>query len=166
MPCLKSCNWQKTSCSPAIFLEQFVCVVWWTQKSSWRLMGPHVLETRVSGRGYLNFLPAHLSGLLYQDVSLNARRFSSFQRDAVPPLCSHKVRQWLSKNYLGPWIGLEGDAPVSWPTRSTNFNPLGFSLLWGILKTTVYVSTVSTREEHWSRSQEFVSKIENISGII
>jgi hypothetical protein len=54
----------------------------------------------------------------------------------------------MSENYLGSWIGREGEAPVSCPAPSPDFNPFDFPFpfLLSYLRATDYVSTLDTRE--------------------
>jgi hypothetical protein len=47
-----------------------------------------------------------------------------FQHDSFPPHHSREVRQRLSENYPGWWIGRGREASVSWPARSPDLNAL------------------------------------------
>jgi hypothetical protein len=80
----------------------------------------------------------------------------------APQYYGHEVRRWLSGNYPGRSIGRGREAPVSWPARSPDLNPLYF-LLWGIklIKTKVCASAVETIEELWHQIQQFASEIKN-----
>jgi hypothetical protein len=84
----------------------------------------------------------------------------------APPNYGYEVRQWLSKNYPGRWIGCGREAPVSWPTRPPDLNPLDFKL-WGytFIKTKMCASTVDTMEELRRQIKKFASEINNTPGI-
>jgi hypothetical protein len=58
----------------------------------------------------------------------------------------------------GRWICRYPEAPVSWPPRSLNFNPIHF-YLWGSVKIAVYANFVVTREELWQRIQDVANEI-------
>jgi hypothetical protein len=83
-----------------------------------------------------------------------------FQHDGAPPHFSHEMRQRLSANCLGSYIGRCRVAPVYWPARSPDLNSLHyFSLsLWEYLKANV---TASTGQERWRRIKKFSSEIKN-----
>jgi hypothetical protein len=126
--------------------------------------GPHILQVRVGGRGYLNFLGMHLIWLL-EDVS-NTRLRMRFQYVSASSYYGREVRQWLSEKY--PWlrIGRGRDAPVYWPTLSPELNPLdSFFLLLGYLNTKVSAGTVHTREKLWRRIQQLARELKNIHGL-
>jgi hypothetical protein len=73
------------------------------------LIGPHKLPALVSGRDDLNFVRAHLSGLL-EDVSFNTSSHMRCQHNHPPPCYSHEVHPRFSDNYPGRFTvcGREG----------------------------------------------------------
>jgi hypothetical protein len=77
----------------------------------------------------------------------------SLQHDGTSTHYSHEVRQWLSENYPGRWIGRGSEASLSWPARSPDLNPLD-SFLWGYLKSKACASTVDTEAKFASGSEE------------
>lgn len=113
------------------------------------LIGPVMLPNRLGGEEYLEFLQETLPPLL-EHVPLNLRATMWFMHDGAPPHFTLAVRQFLNRTYSGRWIGRGEDAPVCWPPRSPDHNPLDF-FFWGCLKTKVYVTPVTTREELWQR---------------
>lgn len=72
--------------------------------------------------------------LLLQDVSLNIRRYMWTPEDGVLVHLAIEVRNFINNTY-SQWISRE--APVSWPPRSTDHNPL-YSYLWERIKKFVY----------------------------
>jgi hypothetical protein len=75
----------------------------------------------------------------------------SFQHNGTPPHYRREVRQWLSENYPGRWTARICEAPISWPSRSPDWNPPDF-VLWMYLETKVYASTVVTIEGLWRQT--------------
>ena len=66
------------------------------------------------------------------------------RRDGAPPHFSNVVRNHLDNRFPNQWIGRGG--PHFWPPRSPDLNPLDF-FLWGYLKSLVYSTPVTTREQ-------------------
>ena len=65
-----------------------------------QLIGPFVLEDRLTGEAYLRFLQEELPRLL-EDVPLNKRDRMCFQHDGAPPHSSLEVINFL--NYRFTW---------------------------------------------------------------
>ena len=87
-----------------------------------QLIGPFILESRLTGEAYLRFLQEELPRLL-EDVPLNKRGCMYFQHDGAPHL-SREVRTSLNYCFPGQWIGCGG--PHNWPARSPDLNPLDY----------------------------------------
>ena len=75
------------------------CAVWDDQ-----LIGPFILEGRLTGEAYLRFLQEELPRLL-DDVPLNKRDRMYFQHEGAPPHSSSEVRKFLNYRFPGQWIG-------------------------------------------------------------
>lgn len=126
------------------------------------LIGPFVLEERLNGEIYLQFLQQNLNNLL-EDVHLDRRMQMWYMHDGAPPHFHRVVRQHLT-NVFGPrWIGRGG--PVLWPPRSPDLNPLDF-YFWGHLKELVYATPVNTREELLARITQHSNEVRNNAGIL
>jgi hypothetical protein len=70
----------------------------------------------------------------------------SSQHVAAHPHYSHEVRQWLSKNYPGRWIGRGRDTPFPWPPRFPDLNPFDFYQS-RCRETKAYATRISGRDE-------------------
>ena len=102
-----------------------------------QLIGPFILEIRLTGEVYLRFLQEELPRLL-EDVPLNKRGGMYFQNYGAPP---HK--NFLHYRFPGRWIGCGG--PYNWPARSPDLSPLDYCV-WGWMKELVYSVKVVTRD--------------------
>lgn len=98
------------------------------------LVGPFVLEPRLSSPLYLNFLQEELP-ILLEDVPLQLRRNITFLHDGAPPHHARVIREHLTRTYGQNWIGRDG--PVSWPPRSPDLNVMDY-YFWGRMKDLVY----------------------------
>ena len=107
-----------------------------------QLIGPFILESRLTGEAYLRFLQEELPRLL-EDVPLNKRGRMYFQHDEAPPHFSREVRNFLNYRFPGRWIGRGG--PHNWPARSPDLSPLDYCV-WGWMKELVYSVKVGTRD--------------------
>ena len=72
-----------------------------------QLIGPFILEGRLTGEAYLRFLQVELARLL-EDVPLDKRSRIYFQHDGAPPHSSREVRNFLNCRFPGRWIGCGG----------------------------------------------------------
>lgn len=115
------------------------------------IVGPVILPQRLTGEIYLQHLQNTLPDLL-DDLPLELRRNMWFMHDGAPPHYTLNVRNYLNQQYPNKWIGRGNDAPVTWPPRSPDLNPLDY-FLWGHLKVVVYGRPVNTEEELWQRIQ-------------
>jgi hypothetical protein len=107
------------------------------------LIGPVILEDRMTGQKYLEFLLNTLPEQL-EDVPLATRCVMYFQHDGAPTHHTRFVMQHLNATFPNRWIG-RGSA-INWPPRSPDLTPLDFCL-WGWMKSEVYKRNVNTREE-------------------
>lgn len=112
-----------------------------------RVIGPFFIEGNLNANKYAEFLQDHLEDLL-EDVPLGARRRMWLQHDGAPAHSSALVREWLTRNFEGRWIGRHG--PVLWPARSPDLTPLDY-FLWGHVKTVVYSTTPTTPDDMKNR---------------
>ena len=87
-----------------------------------QLIGPFILEGRLTGEAYLRFLQEELPRLL-EDGPLNKRGRMYFQYDGAPPHSSSEFRNFL--NYLFPrrWIGRGGPPPLA--SHVSSLKPIG-----------------------------------------
>lgn len=123
------------------FQHKFSVNVWCGMLDSY-LIGPFILENRLTGDNYLNFLQHELQGLL-EDVPVNIRRQMYYQHDGAPAHFARQVKQHLDETFPGRWIGRGG--PINWPPRSPDLTALDYCL-WGWFKNEVYKVKVDTRD--------------------
>jgi len=81
------------------FQQRFSVNVWFAVLDD-QLIGPFILEGRLTRQTYLRFLQEELPRLL-EDVPLNKRGRMYFQHDGAPPHSSHEVRNFLNYRFLG-----------------------------------------------------------------
>ena len=98
------------------------------------LIGPVILDDRVTGQNYLDFLQNELPKEL-EDVPLATRTATYFQHDGALFHYSRHVMQHLNDTFPNRWIGRGGT--TNWPPRSPDLTPLDFCL-WGWMKSEVY----------------------------
>lgn len=123
------------------FQHRFSVNVWCGMFNN-QLLGPVVLEHRLTGARYLEFLENNLTDLL-DDVPLDIRQNMYFQHDGAPAHFSRVVINHLNNRFPHRWIGRGGYQ--NWPSRSPDLNPLDYCL-WGWFKSLVYATKVNTRE--------------------
>jgi hypothetical protein len=68
------------------------------------LIGPFILEDRMAGQNYLEFLQNELPGQL-DNILLATRIVMYFQQDGSPPHYIQLVMQHLNYTFPNPWIG-------------------------------------------------------------
>jgi hypothetical protein len=95
-----------------------------------QLIGPFILEGRLTGEAYLRFPQQELPRLL-EDVPLNKRGRTYFQHDGAAPHFSRDARNFLNCRFPGRWSGRGG--PHNWPARSPRLRPLDYCV-WGWMK--------------------------------
>ena len=98
------------------FQQRFSVNVWCAVLDD-QLIGPFILDDRLTGEVYLRFLQEELPQLL-EDVPLDKRSIF-FQREGAPPHSSRRVINFLNYRFPGQWIGCCG--PHHWPARSHTF---------------------------------------------
>jgi hypothetical protein len=103
------------------------------------LIGSVILEDRMTGQNYLEFLQNELPKQL-EDVSSSTWITVYFQHDRAPHY-TRLVMQHLSDTFLNQWIG--HGITINWPPRSPDLTPLDFCL-WGWMKSEVYGRKVDT----------------------
>lgn len=121
------------------------------------LIGPVILDDRMTGERYLHFLQNELPALL-EDVSLHSRCRMYMQHDGAPIHYTRPVIQHLNAVYPNRWIGR--GSLIRWPARSPDLTPLDFCL-WGWLKNEVYETKVNTREELLRRIDVACTNLKN-----
>ena len=107
------------------------------------LIGPFIIEDRMRGEDYLNFVADVVMPIL-DDMPLHSRWHLWYQLDGASAHFTFPVCQWLDHHFPGKWIGRAG--PVAWPARSSDLTPLHF-FLWGCMKEKVYETEIASREE-------------------
>lgn len=117
----------------------------WAATLGNKFVGYYMFPGSLNGAMYLNFLENELDTIL-EDIPLNIRREICFMHDGAPPHYVRVVRDWLNDNFPNRWIGRGIDAPISWPARSPDLNPLDFSI-WGYMKSRVYATEIRNVEE-------------------
>ncbi|EFN89173.1 hypothetical protein EAI_12527, partial [Harpegnathos saltator] len=119
------------------------------------LIGPVILQNRMTGQSYFDFLQNTLPPQL-EDISLATRRTIYFQHDGAPPHNTHLVAEHIDAVFSHRWIG--GGETVQWPPRSPDLTPMDFCL-WGWLKYEVYKTKVNTQDELFARVIAAVDQI-------
>ena len=120
------------------FQQRFSVNVWCAVLDD-QLIGPFILEGRITGEAYLRFLQEKLPQLL-EDVPLDKR--SRIQHDAAPPHSSRGVTNFLNYSFPGRWIGR--CSPHHWPARSPDLSPLDYCVC-GWMKNLVYSEKENAR---------------------
>jgi len=119
-----------------------------------QLIGPFILEVRLTGEAYLRFLREELPRLL-EDVPLNKRGRMYLQHDGAPH-SSSEVRNFLNYRFPGRWI--RRGSPHNWPARSPDLSPLDYCV-WGWMKELVYSVKVVTQDALLGRILDAADRI-------
>jgi len=119
------------------------CVLTWCGMIDGMLVGPVILDDRITGQNYLDFLQDELPKQL-EDVPLATRIAMYYQHDGSPSHYTWHVRQNLNDTFPNRRIGR--GSTINWPPRSPDLTPLDFCL-WGWKKSEVYRKKVDTRDE-------------------
>ena len=106
------------------------------------LIGPFIIEDRMRGEDYLNFV-ADVVMLTFDDMPLQSRWHLWYQLGGAPAHFTLLVCEWLDHHFPARWIGRGG--PVVWPARSPDLTPLNY-FLWGCMKEKVYETEIASRE--------------------
>lgn len=107
------------------------------------IIGPILLEERLTGQEYLRLLRENMGEFL-EDVPLAERNNIFFQQDGAPPHSTRIVTGYLNETFPERWIGRHG--PIRWPARSPDLNPLDF-FFWGHCKSIVYDNIPGSPDE-------------------
>jgi len=107
------------------------------------VIGPAILDDRITGQNYIDFLQNELPKQL-EDVPLATRIAMYFQHDRAPSHYTRHVMQHLNDTFPTRWIGRGSN--INWPPRSPDLTPLHFCL-WGLMKSELYRKKVETRDE-------------------
>ncbi|XP_066148942.1 uncharacterized protein [Euwallacea fornicatus] len=140
------------------FQHEFKINVWAGIISN-HIVGPVIFPQRLTGEIYLQYLQNSLPNLL-ENLPLQLRRDMWLMHDEAPPHFALNVRNHLNQQYPNKWIGRGNDAPVKWPPRSPDLNPMDY-FLWGHLKSMVYMTTVDNEEQLCQRIQDAINNIRN-----
>ena len=93
------------------------------------LIGPVIVEDRITGDSYLHFLQNDLPEQL-EDVPLDTRHHMYLQHDGAPIHYTRMVMQHLNDMYPNRWIGR--GSLIHWPASSPDLTPL--DLFMGMAK--------------------------------
>jgi len=91
------------------------------------LIGPAIVEDRMTGDSYLHLLQNDLPEQL-ENIPLETRLHMYLQHDGEPIHYTRKVIQHHNNTYPNRWIGRR--SLIHWPARSPDVNLLDFCL-WG-----------------------------------
>ena len=122
------------------------------------MIGPFILEGRLTGETYLWFLQEELTRLL-EDVPLNKRGRMYFQHGGDPPHFSREVRNSL--NYLFPGRSIGCGGPHNWPARSPDLSPMDYCV-WGWMTELVYNVKLGKRDALLGCILDAADRIRNI----
>jgi hypothetical protein len=118
------------------------------------LSGPVILEDRVTGQNYLEFLQNKVPE--QENVPWATWIAMYFQHDGAPSHYTRLVMQHLNDIFPTRWIGRGGT--INWPPRSPDLTPLDFCL-WGWMKSEVYRRKVDTWDELLDRIMGAIAHI-------
>jgi hypothetical protein len=116
--------------------------------------GPLILDDRMTGHNYLDFLQYGLPEKL-EDVTLASWIAMYYQHDGAPSHCTRLVMQHLSDTFPNQRIGR--GSTINWP-RSPNLTLLDFCL-WGWMKSKVYRRKVDTRADLFDHIMNVIARI-------
>lgn len=131
------------------------------------VIGPYVLEQRVTGQTFLNFLREDFPNLM-QHLPNFVKEIMWLQLDGAPSHFAREVREHITEQFPARWIGRQGFivpfallnfkyfiqlGPIAWPPRSPDLTPMDF-FLWGTVKSDVYRTPATTRDDMLVRIQE------------
>ena len=108
----------------------YQCVV---RYDRWHVDCPVILDDRITGQNYLDFLQNELPKQL-EDIPLATRIAMYFQHDRAPSHYTRHVMQHLKDTFSNRWISR--GSTINWPLRSPDLTPLDFCL-WGWMNSEV-----------------------------
>lgn len=121
-----------------------------------KLIGPWELPPNLNGENYLQFLEEDLPELLDDVLTRHQQEEIVFMHDGAPPHYTAAVRRHINNRYDN-WIGR--GAPIPWPAKSPDFNPLDF-FYWGHSKETIYHGVApETQEELRQRIHDHANNV-------
>jgi hypothetical protein len=94
------------------------------------LIGPVILDDRMTEQNYLDFLQNELPQQI-EDIPLATRIAMYFQYGGAPSHYTRHVMQHLNDTFLNRWIGR--GSTINCPPRSPDLTPLDLCL-WGLMK--------------------------------
>lgn len=106
-----------------------------------------IYDENLTSDRFLEILRGTVSEFL-DELPLNILRDCWYQLDGAPAHSSRDVYLELTNMFEDRWIGRNG--PWRWPPRSPDLTPLDF-YLWGYIKSKVYETPVSDRNELMNR---------------
>lgn len=119
------------------------------------VVGPYFFERNVNADTYLdmlqNFVLPELERLGYDVWNV------WFMQDGAPAHSTIRVREFLDQHFHA-WIGRGVNAPIRWPPRSPDLNPLDF-FVWGYLKNIVYLNRAQDINELRNKIEEALDTI-------
>jgi hypothetical protein len=119
------------------------------------LIGPVILDNRITGHNYVDFLQNGLPEQL-EDVPWDTQIAMHFQHDGDPSHYPRLGMRHLSDTFPNPWIGR--GSTINWPPRSPDLTALDFRL-WGWVKSKVYRRKVDTRDEFLDHIMDIIACI-------
>lgn len=109
------------------------------------LLGYHIIPGNLNAELYHEFLSTRFHEFL-EDIPLARRGTLWYMHDGAPPHYSRQCRRWLNEHFPNRWIGRGNDAPINWPPRSPDLNPMDFTV-WGQMKEKVYSVAINNEEQ-------------------
>lgn len=131
----------------------------WAATLKNRIIGYHIFPGNLNANVYHQFLNDVFNQFI-EDIPLRRRQRLWFMHDGAPPHYGRQPRQWLGHHFPNRWIGRGVDAPIHWPARSPDLNPLDFSV-WGQIKDKVYATPVDTPEDLRRRIENTFEQLSN-----
>jgi len=133
----------------------FISVNVWAGIIGNNLIGPTIIEDRINGANYLNFLD-NILPILLEDVPLHTRQQMWYQLDGAP---AHFTRPVYASDYtsISQHNGLEGEV-LSWPPRSPDLTLLDFFVL-DCMKEMVYNIVIENRDHLVRKIHEVATQI-------
>ena len=126
------------------------------------LIGPFLLDGKLTGTKYVDFLSTRLHEIL-EEVPVDIRLRMRFMHDGAPPHFSRVARQFLNRHFANKWIGRGG--PIARPARSPDLNPLDFHLR-GHLKSIVHATSIENAEILRNRIEQGFRQIRETPGMM
>ena len=123
------------------------------------LLGYNIFPGHLNGDVYHQFLTNQLFQIL-EDIPLAVRQRLWYMQDGAPPHSTRECLRWMHEHFPNRWIGRGAEAPIHWPPRSPDLNPLDFTV-WGQIKSKVYATPVDNRQELLVRIQNAFHELSN-----